>query len=93
VLTGTDGEGADKSAVFQVDVAMAHVLPGGLPIRETLQLTGEWRLAMDGSWPTRVVVHGPTQYSSAAPDALACEGEGEIQLDLRRTYAGPTTGR
>jgi hypothetical protein len=93
VLTGTDGEGADKSAVFQVDVSMAHVLPGGLPIRETLQLTGEWRLAIDGSWPSRVVVQGPTQYSSAAPAALACDGEGEIQLDLRRTYAGPATGR
>jgi hypothetical protein len=93
VLLGTDGEGVDKSAVFQVDVALAHVLPGGLPIRETLQLTGEWRLAIDGGWPSRVVVQGPTAYSSAAPDQLACEGEGEIQLDLRRTYAGPSKAK
>lgn len=91
VLLGIDGVGPDRSAIFQVDVALAHVLPGGLPIRETLELAGEWRLATDGGWPTRVVVHGPTSYSSADPAHLACEGEGEISLDLRRTYSGAPT--
>jgi len=92
VLLGAEGDGPDRSAVFQVEVALAHVLGGGPPIRETLQLAGEWRIALEGGWPTRVTVQGPTSYSSADESQLACEGRGEISLDLRRTYGGGAPG-